>query len=184
MADDLNARVAHTLVAAYKSGHRAPVDADARALSREGAVAVQGLVAKGNGDHPTGWKVAVIEGTPAYAPMMDSVIKPSGAQFKIPEEGFLVEIEVAARLSHDLTPRPGKPYTREEVTAAISEWVVGIELIGSRFQKSPGEAPVSGMAGRQHGQCRLYHRPVGCGSACRRSADPARALVAGWRAKA
>ena len=63
MADDLNARVAHTLVAAYKSGHRAPVDADARALSREGAVAVQGLVAKGNGDHPTGWKVAVIEGT-------------------------------------------------------------------------------------------------------------------------
>ena len=141
MADDLNARVAHTLVAAYKSGHRAPVDADARALSREGAVAVQGLVAKGNGDHPTGWKVAVIEGTPAYAPMMDSVIKPSGAQFKIPEEGFLVEIEVAARLSHDLTPRPGKPYTREEVTDAISEWVVGIELIGSRFQKSPGEAP-------------------------------------------
>ena len=37
MADDLNARVAQTLVAAYKSGHRAPVDADARALSREEA---------------------------------------------------------------------------------------------------------------------------------------------------
>jgi 2-keto-4-pentenoate hydratase len=157
MVDDVISKVAERLVAAHKSGHRVPVDAEARALAREGAATVQALVAKGTGDHPTGWKVAVIDGTPAYAPMMESVIKGSGASFTLCEEGFLVEIEVAARLKSDLTPRPGKPYSRDEVIAAISEWVVGIELIGSRYQKSPGDAPFPAWLADSMGNAAYIH---------------------------
>ena len=84
--------------------------------------------------------MAVADGTPAYAPMFDKHIHSSGVHIPINEEGYLIEIEVAVKLSRDL-PHRSQAYSRNEIEAACSEWIVGIELIGSRFKKSPGEAP-------------------------------------------
>jgi 2-keto-4-pentenoate hydratase len=134
-------RVAATLLGAYAGAKRVPVDADSQTLALADAMGVQGAVAAGLGVGVTAWKVAVPDGTnPAYAPMFDNVVKASGSSWRIPEEGFNVEIELALRLKAGL-PRRAEPYTRAEIEAAVSDLVVGIELVGSRFQKSPGAAP-------------------------------------------
>ena len=140
MSDHAVSRFAQSLINAHKSGKRIAVDEDARALARDDAKAVMQTVAKGLGQTPAGWKVAVIDGTPAYAPMFAKDIRPSGAHFPMIEEGYLIEIEVALKLAHDL-PHRDTAYSRSEIEAACGEWVVGIELIGSRLKKSPGEAP-------------------------------------------
>lgn len=140
MSDQTASRLAQSLIKAHQSGKRIAVDEDARALVRSDAKQVMLDVAKGIGQSPAGWKVAVIEGTPAYAPMFTKDIKPSGAHFPMIEEGYLIEIEVALKLGHDL-PHRTTPYSRSEIESACTEWVVGIELIGSRLKKSPGEAP-------------------------------------------
>ena len=140
MSDHAANRLAQSLINAHKSGKRIAVDDDARAITREDAKSVMQAVAKGLGQSPAGWKVAVIDGTPAYAPMFAKDIRPSGAHFPMIEEGYLIEIEVAVKLAHDL-PHRATAYSRSEIEAACGEWVVGIELIGSRLKKSPGEAP-------------------------------------------
>jgi 2-keto-4-pentenoate hydratase len=140
VSDHAVSRFAQSLINAHKSGKRIAVDEDARALARDDAKAVMQTVAKGLGQTPAGWKVAVIDGTPAYAPMFAKDIRPSGAHFPMIEEGYLIEIEVALKLAHDL-PHRDTAYSRSEIEAACGEWVVGIELIGSRLKKSPGEAP-------------------------------------------
>lgn len=140
MLDHAASRLAQSLINAHKSGKRIAVDEDARALAREEAKTVIQAVAQGLGQTPAGWKVAVIDGTPAYAPMFAKDIRPSGAHFPMIEEGYLIEIEVALKLAHDL-PHRATAYSRSEIEAACGEWVVGIELIGSRLKKSPGEAP-------------------------------------------
>ena len=105
MSDHAVSRFAQSLINAHKSGKRIAVDDDARALARDDAKAVMQTVAKGLGQTPAGWKVAVIDGTPAYAPMFAKDIRPSGAHFPMIEEGYLIEIEVALKLAHDLPHR-------------------------------------------------------------------------------
>jgi 2-keto-4-pentenoate hydratase len=134
-------QLATALVAATRAHRRIAVDATASALALEDAMDVQARVAGALGAKAGGWKVAVIDGTPRYAPMFASNIKASGSTWSIPQEGFLVEIELALRLARDVPARPGKPYSREEIVDAVSDLVVGIELIASRFEKSPGAAP-------------------------------------------
>jgi len=140
VSDHAVSRFAQSLINAHKSGKRIAVDDDARALARDDAKPDMQTVAKGLGQTPAGCKVAVIDGTPAYAPMFAKDIRPSGAHFPMIEEGYLIEIEVALKLAHDL-PHRDTAYSRSEIEAACGEWVVGIELIGSRLKKSPGEAP-------------------------------------------
>jgi 2-keto-4-pentenoate hydratase len=140
VSDQTASRLAQSLIRAHQSGKRIAVDDDARALTRDQAKHVMFDVAMGLGQTPTGWKVAVIDGTPAYAPMLEKDIQPSGAHVPMIEEGYLIEVEVALRLGHDL-PHRATPYSRSEIEAACAEWVVGVELIGSRLKNSPGEAP-------------------------------------------
>ena len=140
MSDPSASRLAQSLIRAHQNGKRIVVDDDARALTRDAAKQVMLDVAKGIGQSPAGWKVAVIVGTPAYAPMFAKDVKGSGAHFPMIEEGYLIEIEVAVKLAQDL-PHRTAPYSRSEIEAACGEWIVGIELIGSRLKKSPGEAP-------------------------------------------
>ncbi len=134
-------RLASTLIAAYKSGRRVPVDADAQALTLAEAMPMQATIAAGIGAAVGGWKVAIPNGAPGYAPMFAANIRESGSRWAIPQEGFLVEIELAFTLKSDLPVRPGRPYSRDEVLAALDHAVVGIELIASRFEKSPPTAP-------------------------------------------
>jgi 2-keto-4-pentenoate hydratase len=140
VSDNSASRLARSLIQAHHNGKRITVDEDARALTRDQAKQVIAEVAKGLDQSPTGWKVAVADGTPAYAPMFKKHMHASGVHLPMHEEGYLIEIEVAVKLSHDLPHRP-QAYSRQDIEAACSEWIVGIELIGSRFKKSPGEAP-------------------------------------------
>ncbi len=124
-------QVASSLLAGYAARTRIPVDEAASQLKLEDAMSVQGLVAKGLGAGVHAWKVAVINNVPAYAPMFDNVVKASGSEFQRPEEGVIIEVEIALRLKSDLPPRQ-QPYTREEIEASIGELLIGIEFIGSR----------------------------------------------------
>lgn len=134
-------RLAAALVAAARAGRRIPVEADAMALARSDSASVQAAVAKGLGAEVGGWKVAVLpDGVPAYAPMFAENIRPSGGTWPIPQEGYLLEVELAFTLAKDL-PHRAAPYARDEVIAALDKAVVGIELIASRFEKSPPTAP-------------------------------------------
>jgi 2-keto-4-pentenoate hydratase len=134
--------LAAVLANATRSGRRVAVDDAFRALERPEAMQVQADTAAALGTGVSGWKVAIPDDVPAYAPMFTSAVR-VGAQTNWPlhEEGYLVEIEIGVRLSADLPARPGKPYRRDELVAAISEAFVGIELIGSRLKNSPGDAP-------------------------------------------
>ena len=129
------------LVAAYRAGRRMPVGATAHALVRPDSMAVQAAVARELGAGIGGWKVATPDGIAAFAPMFADNIRPSGSVWPIPQEGFLVEIELAFTLKADLPLRPGRPYSRDEVLGALDHAVVGVELIASRFEKSPPTAP-------------------------------------------
>ena len=90
MSDQSASRLAQSLIRAHQSGKRIAVDDDARALTRDAAKQVMLDVAKGIGQSPAGWKVAVIDGTPAYAPMFAKDVQASGAHFPMIEEGYLI----------------------------------------------------------------------------------------------
>jgi 2-keto-4-pentenoate hydratase len=62
--------------------------------------------------------------------------KSSPATWLLPAAGQLVvEVELALRLAEDL-PLRNRPYSRDEVARAVSEVLVGIELIHSRIEGS------------------------------------------------
>ncbi len=140
MSDHNATRLAQSLLKAHQTQKRIAVDDDARALTRAQAKQVIWEVAQGLHQAPGGWKVAVIDGTPAYAPMFAQHIHTNSAHVPMIEEGYLIEIEVAVELTADL-PHRSTPYSRHEIEAACGSWIAGIELIGSRLKKSPGDAP-------------------------------------------
>ena len=55
--------------------------------------------------------------------------------------GMLVEVEIAVRLGAGLPPRPGRPYGRDEVAAAVAAVHLGVEIIDSRLVEG-GAAPL------------------------------------------
>lgn len=103
--------------------------------SRPIAYATQHAVALSLGVHVAGWKVGMLpDGTPMAAPMFASDVRANGASWPLPAGGALVaEVEIALRLGKDLPPRPGKPYTRDDIAAAVSEVLIGVEVLKSRF---------------------------------------------------
>ncbi|AXS42174.1 hypothetical protein [Breoghania sp. L-A4] len=78
-----------------------------------------------------GWKVSPFgEGSAVAAPIFASDIHPS------PWEATGVtdmEGEIVFLLAHDLPHRPGEPYSREDICAAISNYALGFELIRARI---------------------------------------------------
>ncbi len=81
-----------------------------------------------------GWKIgaATADATPGYAPMPAAWIAPGGATVRgIRYRGL--EAEVAFLLGQDLPPRPGRPYTRDEVLAAIASCHPAVEILESAF---------------------------------------------------
>lgn len=130
LADDTKA-LAAALVHAHATGIRAacaglPVPADA---SR--AMAVQALVQGRLGVAVGGWKVALgPETLPIAAPLLD--LHPASSEIDL-FPGCVIEVELAVRLGRDLPPRKAGSYERANVLAAIESVVLGIEVIGGRF---------------------------------------------------
>jgi len=128
-----NPLVAH-LVAAHHTGRLVPY---AEALVPHDIVAAyttQSHVAETLAADIGGWKVGIRpDGIPMAAPIYANVMKTGGATWLLPPAGQLVvEVELALRLEDDL-PERTRPYTRDEVASAVSEVLIGIELLHSRI---------------------------------------------------
>ncbi len=107
------------------------------------AYAVQDRVAALLGWETLGWKVAGTNPVMrARLRMPEPILGRSFARFlsaspaRLPHAPLLdpiVEAEVVFRLGADLPPRPGRPWTRAEVAAAVAAVHAGIEVAECRF---------------------------------------------------
>jgi 2-keto-4-pentenoate hydratase len=127
--------LASVIVAARRAHVRAPREAAPAPRDRFEAYATQEAVARALDARVGGWKVGMLaDGTPTAAPMFAADLAVGGARWPLPADGALVvEVEVAMRLARDLPARPGRPYARDEVAAAVDAVLVGIEILQSRF---------------------------------------------------
>ena len=98
-----------------------------------------------------GWKVAAVTaaqreslgveiaiGAPLLQPWMHDVRR-QGVELRITD--FIaakLECEFAFELARDLPPRPARPYSREEVAAAIAALRIAVEIVDSRLPRGLG----------------------------------------------
>jgi 2-keto-4-pentenoate hydratase len=103
-----------------------PVPANARC-----AMQIQALVQERSARPVGGWKVAIgPEKRAVAAPLLD-------VYFDSAEIGLFpnctIEVELAVRLGRDLPKRETETYERSDIVDAIESLVLGIEVIGGRF---------------------------------------------------
>lgn len=126
-----------------------------RPTSLEEAYFVQDLMARAlEPGGPRAWKVGAPapDATPLFAPMISSWIANDGAVLGEPRHRLRgLEAEIAFLIGEDLPPRE-RPYTREEVIAAIASCHPAIEELESAF-RVPAQATRFSMFGdlQSHG---------------------------------
>jgi 2-keto-4-pentenoate hydratase len=134
MSQDPLSEYTAALVAAHR-GDRAAARPQSLPATLADAMRIQRDVTRALGFEVAGWKVGFTpDGTPVAGPMYASVLQPSPASRPLPAGGFLVEIELAFRLANDL---PARSHSREDILAAASEALIGIELIHGRLGELP-----------------------------------------------
>lgn len=145
---DRTGDIAAMIASAHRSGERLSPDRTPALTSLVDAMAVQAEVAGRLSAKVAAWKVAIsADGTPVAAPIFGHLVHPGGATVGRPSNGPLgIEVEIAFRLARDLPPRPGNPYTREEVLAAAGTTLIGVELLDSRFVDRTKVAFLSALA--------------------------------------
>jgi 2-keto-4-pentenoate hydratase len=106
-----------------------------------------------------GWKVGAASPTaePACAPMPLAGIQPSGGLATTRLR--FAEGEIAFRIGDALPPRD-RPYTKEEVLAAIGSCQAAIELLDSRFADLKALDPASAAADLHHHGGFLFGAPI------------------------
>jgi len=98
-----------------------------------------------------GWKVAAVTpaqrealgvevaiGAPLLTPWIHD-IRRQGTVLRVAD--FIaakLECEFAFELAHDLAPRPERPYTRQEVAAAVLAMRIAVEIVDSRLPRGLG----------------------------------------------
>jgi len=129
-------QAAQYLVTARRNGAAPRLAEENRPLDLDSALAIQSRVGELLGESIGGWKCSAPSGDRiVVAPIWRSFIH-SGP--KCPALSGSIEPEIAFVMAQDLPPRD-RPYSEEEVRAAIGETRLVLELIGSRFQQ-PKEA--------------------------------------------
>ncbi len=124
------------LVAGHRSPQQFPLSAAPAPADMAAAYATQAAVAAALHADVSGWKMGIAgDGTPMAAPLYAQLTRTSGSTWTLPAAGspWVIEVEIAFRFDRDLAPRPGNPYTRDEIAAAVREAVVGIELVRGRY---------------------------------------------------
>ena len=134
MRAGIDNRLVAQLAAAHHTGHLVPYTAALVPHDIFAAYTTQSRVAETLGAEVSGWKAGIRpDGTPMAAPIYAHMMKTSGATWLRPPAGQLaVEVELALRLEDDLPPRT-RPYKRDEVAGAVSEVLIGVELLHSRI---------------------------------------------------
>jgi 2-keto-4-pentenoate hydratase len=142
----------------------APIDnmpIELRPRSLEEAYVLQGVIAEAIGPIG-GWKVGAPSpnATPLFSPMpLWGGFAASGDRIgKTMRRLRGIEAEIAFRMGRDLPPRD-KPYTREEVTAAIASAHPAIELLESAFVE-PAKADRLSMMGDLAANGGFVHGPA------------------------
>ncbi len=127
--------LAAAIVSARRTGVLATYTPDLAASDIAAAYAVQAQVARALDLRASGWKVGFTPAGDAWAaPLFASDVFKDGATVRVPAgRSVKVEAELGVRFARDLPPRPGQPYTRDEILDAIDQAFVGIELVASRF---------------------------------------------------
>jgi 2-keto-4-pentenoate hydratase len=128
--------LAERIVEARRQRRFATVDPALACASAAEAYAVQAAVARKLGTLIAGWKVGLFEDGRGWgAPIFACDMVAAGGTFNLSGDlsSVKVEAELALRLDRDLPLRPGQPYSRDELLAACSEVLTGIELVGTRF---------------------------------------------------
>lgn len=105
------------------------------------AMAVQAATMGAEDGLHAGYKVALSpEGSPVSGRLRPLVEAEASSVAQLPwRAGVRVEVEVAVRLGSALPPRP-QAYSRDEVSAAIAGFHLGVEILDSRIEEG-GKAP-------------------------------------------
>lgn len=131
------------LVDAHRSGTPNVDPAPYAALDRAAAYRVQHGVMKALGATPGLYKTAVApDGAGIIAPIFASRVGQSGS-FRLPKANVVgLEVEVAVVLGQDV------PNGTDELdlVEAISHYIVGIEVVGTRFTDRSAAGPTGGLA--------------------------------------
>ncbi len=123
--------IAAELVRARTSGKRVLNTALPVPVNATSAMQIQALVQEQLAQPVGGWKVATgPEKVPVAAPLLD--VYPASAEIRL-FPNCTIEVELAARLGRDLPRRESGSYDRSDILEAIESLVVGIEVIGGRF---------------------------------------------------
>lgn len=159
MVNDRAIRAAALLAEARKTGQGlAELPIDCRPRNDEEAYAIQDAVVRSTGPI-RGWKTgaATPETEPAYAPIFTVLAEPQRFPAKT-QRLFGIEAEIAFRLARDL-PKRDRPYTRDEVVAAIATMHPAVELVDSRFADFAKVDGTSKLADNQSNGA-LIHGPA------------------------
>ena len=131
------AAIAEALIAARRSRQRVRWRDIGVPRSYDEAMAAQADIARRLDAEVGAWKVGLRpDGVAVAAPIYAYLIHAQDMQIALGHCGSLgIEAEIAFRLGRDLPPRPGRPYARAQVLAAIDEILVGIEIVRGRFEE-------------------------------------------------
>ena len=135
-------QAADLLAAARLSGNPVDLPAHLRPASLADAYLIQAGIARKLAWPVAGWKIGYTDPTkhalrgltePGYGRVFSSVLYRSPAALPTPQRQAIVEAEYAFRLRSDLPPRSA-PYEIQDVTAAIDEMYLAIEVLASRHR--------------------------------------------------
>lgn len=126
-------RFAGELVRAHETGGMLQLDPELDAISVEDGAAVQEAMTARLGATVAVSKIAINKtGRAVAAPMYGSLFTESGGT--LPARGVIgLEVEIAIRLGRDVTPELAAD-GEAGLLSAIDQFLVGIELIGSRLE--------------------------------------------------
>jgi 2-keto-4-pentenoate hydratase len=138
---------ARELAAAQRAGLANARSHVFRGITPSQALQIQRRVMSLLDEDATTCKVAINpDGIGICAPIFASLCGQSGHAFDLPASGFLgIEVEIAARLSRDVTPdMAGEGF--DAVLSSIESFHVGVELVGTRLAHRNEAGPLAQLA--------------------------------------
>ncbi len=145
MTPDAAARAARTLLDARRGAYKIPgLPAECRPRDLDDAYQIQDALLALMGDESSGWFLACTAPAmqkahglpgPYFGRMLANAVFFSPAKVAIgpSPKGWSVEIELVFRMGRDLPPRAA-PYGEDEVAAAVSAMIPGLELVDGRYE--------------------------------------------------
>lgn len=145
--DELLEACALELAAAHRGNEASARAAVFEGISHADALRVQARVLSLLGEASNVSKVGInADGQGIWAPIHSAHCGVSGHVFNLPRTGFIgFEVEVAARLSQDITPSIAAG-GHEAVLSAIESFHIGVELVATRLQDRDTAVPLAQLA--------------------------------------